>query len=406
MLTVTQIKGIQPAEKPKKYFDGGGLYLLVMPTGARYWRLKYRFQKREKLLSLGTFPSTSLAKARKKRDEARELLDSHPSIDPSSARKALKAAHADTFEEVAAEWLAKHEERLAPRSYQKSKQVLGLLYPRIGRTPVSVIQSQDLLSALRVIESQGKHETTKRCRQTASRVFRYAISIGKATYDPSVGLVDALTSPKVKHRSAIVRPEAVGAMLRTIDSYSGLFAVTACLRLLALLFTRPSELRLASWSEFDLNGGRWVIPAERMKMRAEHVVPLAKQAVEILDDLREFGSGQSYLFVGLRAGKPISENTLNYALRGMGIGPDQHTAHGFRSTASTLLHELGFPPEVIELQLAHAQRNQVAAAYNRSARLAERGEMMQAWADYLDSLRRNEAHKVVPYRAASPTIGQ
>ncbi len=387
MLTQAAIKDLKPTERQYKVSDGGGLYLLVTPKGGQYWRYKYRYQRVEKLLALGTWPRTSLKEARSKRDDARKLLDQN--IDPSAQRQAEKRSRSDTFKAFAEEWLAKQKTRIAPSTYARNNQILGLLYPKLGKRPVSTIQPPELLQALRAIESRGAHETTKRCRQIAGRVFRYAISIGKATQNPAADLAGALTPPTVRHRSAITEPRAFGWLLRTINAYGGEPTTRAALQLLALLFTRPSELRLAQWSEFDLDRGSWVIPAERMKMKREHHVPLSDAAVSILRELREITGDQKLVFPGLRPGRPISENTMNYALRNMGIGPDQHTAHGFRSSASTLLHELAYPPEVIELQLAHAQRNQVAAAYNRSARLGERREMMQKWADYLDGLRKS-----------------
>ncbi len=385
MLTQAAIKAQRPTERQYKVSDSGGLYLLVTPKGGQYWRYKYRYQRVEKLLALGTWSRTSLKEARSKRDDARKLLDQN--IDPSAQRQAEKRSRSDTFQAFAEEWLAKQKTRIAPSTYARNNQILGLLYPKLGKRPVSTIQPPELLQALRVIESRGAHETTKRCRQIAGRVFQYAISIGKATQNPAADLAGALTPPTVRHRSAITEPRAFGGLLRTINAYGGEPTTRAALQLLALLFTRPSELRLAQWSEFDLDRGSWVIPAERMKMKREHHVPLSDAAVSILRELREITGDQKLVFPGLRPGRPISENTMNYALRNMGIGPDQHTAHGFRSSASTLLHEMGYPPEVIELQLAHAQRNQVAAAYNRSARLGEREDMMQQWADYLDGLR-------------------
>ena len=385
MLTQATIKALKPTERQYKVSDSAGLYLLVTPKGGQYWRYKYRYQRVEKLLALGTWPRTSLKDARSKRDDARKLLDQK--IDPSAQRQAEKQSSSDTFRAFADEWLNKQKARLAESTYTRNKQVLELLYPKLGKRPVSTIQPPELLQALRAIESRGAHETAKRCCQIAGRVFRYAISIGKATQNPAADLSGALTPPNVRHRSAITEPRAFGGLLRTIDAYGGEPTTRAALQLLALLFTRPSELRLAQWSEFDLDRASWVIPAGRMKMKREHRVPLSESAVRILRELREITGDQKLVFPGLRPSRPISENTMNYALRNMGIGPDQHTAHGFRSSASTLLHELGYPPEVIELQLAHAQRSQVAAAYNRSARLSEREEMMQNWADYLDGLR-------------------
>ncbi|TDJ27189.1 MAG: DUF4102 domain-containing protein [Gammaproteobacteria bacterium] len=385
MLTQKAIKALKPRQRPYKASDGGGLYLAINPTGSKLWRWKYRVEGREKLLSLGIYPTVSLKVARTRRDEARQLLDQ--GIDPSAVKRAAKGALGDTFATISDEWLLRQRPKLAESTFGKVKQLIGLLLPRIGKRPIAKIQPPDLLLALREIESRGTFEAAKRSRQVAGRVFRYAISIGKAERDPSADLAGALTTSPVKHRSAITEPKAVGALLRTIDGYQGEPGTIAALKLLALLFVRPGELRLAKWSEFDLDAGQWVIPAKRTKMRKEHLVPLAPAAVEILRELHTYSGDGEFVFPSLRPGRAISENTLNYALRNLGISPDQHTCHGFRSTASTLLHELGYPPEVIELQLAHAQRNQVAAAYNRSARLAERKAMMLHWAKYLEGLR-------------------
>ena len=388
MLTQAQIKALKPTERQYKVSDSGGLYLLVTPKGGLYWRYKYRYQGVEKLLALGVWPRISLKKARSARDDARKLLDQD--FDPSAQRQAEKRSKSETFKAFAEEWLAKQKTRLASTTYTRNKQLLGLLYSKLGKRPISTIQPPELLQALRVIESRGTHESAKRCCQIASRVFRYAITVGRATQNPAADLAGALTQPTVRHRSAITEPRDFGALLRTIDAYGGEPSTRAALQLLALLFTRPSELRLAQWSEFDLDAGTWIVPVERMKMRREHLVPLSDQAVSSLRELHEVTGHQELVFPGLRPSRPISENTMNYALRNMGVSPDQHTAHGFRSSASTLLHELGYPPEVIELQLAHAQRNAVAAAYNRSSRLTERREMMQDWANYLDGLRRGD----------------
>jgi integrase len=399
MLTQATIKALKTTERQYKVSDSGGLYMLVTPKEGRYWRYKYRYHGVEKLLAIGVWPRTSLKEARAKRDDARKLLDQ--GIDPSAQRQAEKQSRAETFQAFADEWLAQQRKRLAESTYARNKQTLGLLYPKLGKRPVSTIQPPELLQALRTIESRGAHETAKRCCQIANRVFRYAISSGKSTQNPAADLAGALTSPIVRHRSAITEPRAFGALLRTIDAYRGEPSTRAALQLLALLFTRPSELRLANWSEFDLEASTWVIPAERMKMRREHLVPLSDTAVNILKDLHEITGSQTLVFPGLRPSRPISENTMNYALRNMGISPDQHTAHGFRSSASTLLHELGYPPEVIELQLAHAIRNPVAAAYNRSNRLSERREMMQAWAEYLAGLR--QGNNVVNFNRQGAT---
>lgn len=396
MLTAKALESLKPSAKPYKRADEKGLYVLVTPSGSRLWRFKYRFRGVEKVLALGSYPDTSLKLAREKRDEARRQLAE--GVDPAEARKAAKAAAAarrDTFEAVAEEWMRKGcppqkiDRPLASRTLNKTRQLLEQkLYPKIGSKPIDEIEPPELLKALRAVESEGKRETAKRCRQIASRVFRYAVATGRATRDPAADLEGALEPPPVKHRPALTDPRDVATLMRAIRAYGGQPATRAALEILALTFVRPGELRLAKWREFDLDSATWVIPAERMKMRREHVVPLSEQAVAILRELRPITDRgpDSLVFPSLRPGRPLSDNTLNAALRHLDYDTrTQHCAHGFRSTASTLLHELGWDSDVIECQLAHA-RPGVGGIYNRAHRLAERARMMQAWADYLDGL--------------------
>jgi len=396
-LSAQAVESAQTEQRSYKLFDGGGLYLHVTPKG-RYWRLKYRWGGKEKLLALGVYPDTTLKKAREKRKWARELIDD--GVDPMAQRKAEKAARAggDTFEEVAREWL-KRQTTLA----QGTRNVTlarweRWIFPHIGRTPIDQLEPPDVLKALRRIEAEGKHETAHRMRQRIGQVCRYAIATGRATRDPTGDLRDALSPVPRKNRAAITDPDGLSVLLSAIEGYDGQPATRAALQLLALTFVRPGELRHAEWSEFDLEQALWRVPAGRMKMKREHLVPLSSQAVAILKALWPLTGHRPYMFEGNRRGRPISDNTLTTALRTLGYSGEQMTPHGFRSTASTLLHELGWPPEVIELQLAHAQKSQVAAAYNRSARLDERRRMMQAWADYLDSLR--AGGNVTPIRGA------
>lgn len=396
MLTDKALKALKPRERPYKRADEKGLYVLVTPTGSLLWRLKYRFGGVEKVLALGSYPDTTLRLAREKRDEARRLLAE--GVDPSAARKAEKAARAgaETFRAVAEEWMRKGcppqkiERRLAERTLAKTRQLLEQkLYPKIGDKRADEIEPPDLLKALRAIEAEGKLETAKRCRQIASRVFRYAVATGRATRNPAADLEGVLAPPPVKHRPALTDPRDVATLMRAIRAYGGQPATRAALEILALTFVRPGELRLAKWREFDFEAKLWTIPAERMKMRREHVVPLSEQAVAILRELQPITDRgpDSLVFPSLRPGRPLSENTLNVALRNMDYDTrTQHCAHGFRSTASTLLHELGWDDDVIECQLAH-KRPGVGGIYNRAHRLAERARMMQAWADYLDGLR-------------------
>lgn len=386
-LTDARIRSLKPREKPYKVFDTRGLYLLVYSDGRRGWRFRYRYGGREKLLSMGSYPDTSLKLAREKRDEARSVLATK--TDPSVKRQAQKRAQVNTFEAVAREWLklSNNSEGTIVRAKRRLEM---FVFPYLGKTPIAEITAQELLQLLRRIESQGKHETAHRVRSLCSRVFRYAIIEGRAERDVSADLRGALTTVKVKHLPAITDPKRVGGLLRALDGYEGQPAVMQALRLAPLVFVRPGELRAAEWSEIDLDAAEWRIPAERMKMNETHIVPLSTQAVTILEELSLITGHGRFLFPSLRTSeRPISENTLNAALRRLGYSKEEMTAHGFRTIASTQLNEMGWFPDVIELQLAHAERNKVRAAYNRAERLAERREMMQAWADYLDRLRKN-----------------
>jgi integrase len=396
-LTETRIRATKPAEKPAKLFDGGGLYLLVNPakatdeSGARLWRLKYRIGGREKLLSLGAYPDVPLKLAREGREKARKQLAA--GIDPSSARKAEKAARADTFAAIALEWLDLQRKKMAAATLQKAEWTFkDLINPYIGSRPIGSITAPEILAVLRRIETRGKHETAHRTKQRCSQIFRYAIATGRAERDPTPDLRGALAPVVVTNRAAITTPARIGELLRAIEGYSGQPSTEYALKLAPLLFARPGELRAALWNEFDLDGAEWRIPATRMKMREEHVVPLARQAVELLRELHPLTGPDGYLFPSLTTPtRPISNNTINGALRRLGYARTEMTAHGFRAMASTCLNEQGFAPDVIELQLAHAERDKVRGAYNRAARLPERRKMMQAWADYLDGLRADVA---------------
>lgn len=389
-----RFRAAKPQERPYKLFDGGGLYLLVTPEGGRYWRLKYRFGGRERGLGLGVFIDAAtgeirvpLALARKRREQARQLLAQ--GIDPSARRQSEKIKKLLTFEAVAREWLALQAAKMAPATANKATWLLEwYLFPQIGSTPVSEVTAPTLLEALRKIEKEGKHETAHRAKQLAGRVLRYAVATGRAERDPSHDLRGALAPVPARSRAAITDPAQVGALLRSIDAYVGQPTTACALKLAPLTFVRPGELRAAEWSEIDLENAEWRIPGRRMKMREPHLVPLSRQAVELLSELKLLTGRGRHVFPSLRGrDRPMSENTVNAALRSLGYSGDEQTGHGFRAMASTLLNELGFPPEVIELQLAHAERNKVRAAYNRAQRLAERRKMMQAWASYLDELR-------------------
>ena len=395
-LTAAAIQAAKPREKAYKLFDQGGLFLLVHPNGGRYWRLKYRMHGREKLLALGTFPDVSLAKARARRDDARKLIAD--STDPSVVKQTEKTASAETFKAVALEWLAK--QNLAAATIEKAKWTFEqLLFPELGDRPIRHIKAPELLAALRKLESRGKIETAHRTKQRASQIFRYAIATGRAEHDPAADLRGALAPLEVEHRAAITDPKRVGELLRAIDEYAGQPSTHYALKLAPYVFLRPGELRGAEWSEIDFDNAEWRIPAERMKMREVHIVPLARQAIVVLRDIQPLTGTGRFVFPSLRTNtRPISEGTLNAALRRIGFSKEEMTGHGFRTMASTLLNEQGWHPDLIELQLAHAERNKIRAAYNRAQRLDERRKMMQAWADYLDGLR--TISNVVPIKSA------
>ena len=388
-LTDLALRNAKPAEKPYKLADGGGLHLFITPSGSRLWRLKYRIDGKEKLLSLGPYPTIPLAAAREKREEAKRLLAD--GVDPSAAkretRRVEEAAVGASFRAVAEELLAKMErEGRALRTLEKVRWLLGLTYDDLGARPIDAIRAADILPVLRLVEARGRHETARRLRSTIGVVFRYAMATARAESDPTSALRGALTSPTVTHRAAITEPAALGALLRALDTFDGQPTTRAALLLLPLLFPRPGELRAAEWSEFDLDGAVWTIPAARMKMRRPHRLPLPRQAVEILRGLYPLTGRGRLVFPSVRTVlRPISENTLNAAFRRMGYGKDDVTAHGFRATASTLLNESGqWNADAIERQLAHVDADTVRRAYARGEHWEERVRMMQWWADKLE----------------------
>jgi len=387
MLTDTVIKAAKPQEKPYKLSDRDGLVLLVNPNGSRWWRLRFHFEGKEKMFSLGTYPEVPLKRAREKRDEARRLLAD--GINPSAKRSAEKAAVTDTFEAVGREWFAKQKPNWAPSHSVKILARLEQdLFPWLGPRPVGAIKAAELLSTLRRIEKRGALDTAHRAHQNSGQIFRYAVATGRAERDPSGDLRGALAPAKPNHYPTITDPEKIGVLLRAIDGYSGSQIVRLALKLAPLVFVRPGELRAAEWTEFDLKKQEWRIRAERMKARVQHIVPLSKQGITVLEELKPLTGDTKYLFPSVRTWiKPMSENTVNAALRGLGFSSDELTAHGFRSMASTLLNEQGWHRDAIERQLAHGERDQVRAAYNYAEHLPERRKMMQSWADYLDGLR-------------------
>jgi integrase len=391
------VKNAKAGPRPRKLSDGGGLHVLIQPTGSKLWRLAYRFAGKQKTLALGVYPTVSLEEARRHRDEAKKLLAR--SIDPSVQRKANRHAGKDgTFRVVAEEVIAKlKREGRAHATLSKRRWLLDFAFPAFGDRPVADITARELLALLRQVEGRGHYETAKRLRSTCGMVFRYAIATGRAERDPSMDLRGALTTPQVSHRATIVDPIAIGALLRAIDGFDGQPTTHAALRLAPYVFVRPGELRQAEWAEFDLDGAVWSIPAKKMKMRHAHRVPLARQAVAILRELQQITGGGRWLFPSVRtSARPISENTLNAALRRLGYGTEEMCVHGFRGMASTRLNEMGrWSPDAIERQLAHQEANAVRRAYTHNAEFwSERVVMMQAWADYLDGLR--EGGKVVP----------
>lgn len=390
-LTVTAINAAKPRAKPYKLADGLGLYILIAPTGGRLWRMNYRFLGQQKTLSFGNYPDVSLAKAREKRSAAREALAD--GRDPFEVRKAnvreAKAKLEETFKAIAVEWLSRLElEGRAPATLQKLRWLLDLSYPLIGNRPIADLTALELLEVLRKVEVRGRYETANRLRSTFGTIFRYAIVTGRAQRDVSVDLRGALITPKPTHRAAILDPKALGGLLRAVDAHDGQPAVRIALKLLPHMFPRPGELRLAEWKEFDLEAAVWTIPPEKTKMRRPHKVPLTEQVLEMLAELEPITGGGAYLFPSIRsAERPITDNTLNAALRRLGYGKDEVTAHGFRATASTLLNEMGkWHPDAIERQLAHVESNDVRRAYARGAHWNERVKMMQHWSNYLDGL--------------------
>lgn len=396
-LTDTAIRNLKFLGNVFKRSDEKALYLLVNGAG-KYWRMDYRSAGKRKTLALGVYPDVPLAAARERRDAARRLLAS--GIDPGAAKqqqkRAVTAAGENSFEAVAREWFSKHSPRwVASHSDKIMRRLERDVFPWIGAQPIGAVTAPDLLAALRRIESRGAIETAHRALQNCGQIFRYAVSTGRAERDPSGDLRGALPPAAEKHHASITDTLGVAELLRAISGYQGTLVTKCALQLAPLVFVRPGELRKAEWAEFSLDVAEWRIPAARMKMREQHIVPLSRRAVVILRDLHALTGSGRYVFPGARTnGRPMSENTVNAALRRLGYAKDQMTGHGFRSMASTLLHEQGWNHQAIERQLAHAERNAVSAAYNFAEHLPERRKMMQAWADYLDGL--NAGANVIP----------
>ncbi len=392
-LADVRCKTAKGLEKPYKLADGGGLYLLVKPNGGRYWRLDYRHLGRRKTLAFGMYPATSLAEAREKRAQAKKLLEQ--GIDPSEQRKSdrrdAQIAALHTFKALADEYIAKLEkEGRAPTTIGKKRWLRDLVNGELGSRPIGDVSAQEVLGALRRIEARGLHETAGRARALVGAVSRYAVATGRSSRDPTQALRGALITPKVTHRATIIEPTAIGELMRAIDSYRGVPQVEASLKLLPLVFVRPGELRGAEWVEFDLDAATWSISAGRMKTRRSHRVPLSRQALDIVRSLHALTGDGPFLFPSVRSRQRyMSENTINAALRRIGYGEDQITAHGFRAMAATRLNEMvRWHPDVIERALAHQEPSAVRRAYTSGVEYwPERVEMMQVWADYLDTLR-------------------
>jgi integrase len=384
------VRTAKPGSKAARLFDGGGLYLEVTPAGGKLWRLKYRYGGKEKLLALGKYPDVSLKDARERRDDARKLLAND--VDPALNRKQQKAAKAEragnSFEVVAREWIAKNTPTWAASHTNKIVRRLEMyVFPWLGGRPIAEITAPELLSMARRVEGKGALETAHRVLQNCGQVFRYAVATGRAERDPTGDLRGALQPVKSVHMAATTEPQKVAELLRTFDTYQGTLTVRCALQLAPLVFVRPGELRAAEWKDIDLDGAEWRFTAS--KTQTAHIVPLSAQAVAILREVKPLTGEGRYVFPSARTGeRPMSDNAVLAAMRRLGIAKDEMSGHGFRAMARTILDEvLGFRPDLIEHQLAHAVRDPNGRAYNRTAHLPERRKMMQAWADYLDKLK-------------------
>lgn len=391
-LSDTTIRGLKPRERPYKVSDFGGLFVSVKPTGSRLWHFKYRIAGKEKLLSLGIYPDVTLSQARAGRDAARAQLAN--GVDPGQAKHDRKLKdqelRGETFERHAAAYVSKaRREGRAPSTLTKMKWLLDMAIASFGNKPVSGITPPMVLACLRKVENRGNHETARKLNSSIGAVFRFAIANGAAESDPTYSLRGALVRPTVTPRAAITDANALGGLMRAIDGFHGQTTTRIALNLLAILAQRPGELRLAKWIEFDLQEKLWSIPAERMKMRRPHRVPLPVQAIALLEQLKPLTGSGNLLFPSLVSStRPMSENTMNTALRRMGIGADEMTSHGFRATFSTLANESGlWNPDAIERALAHIEGNQVRRAYARGQHWDERVRMADWWAGFLEAVR-------------------
>ena len=391
MLTDTTCKTSKPRDKSFKLSDEKGMYLEVMPNGSKYWRLKYRIAGKEKRLALGVYPEVSLAEARGKRDDARKLIaaGNDPSAAKQEDKRTAKIAAANSFEAITREWLEHIRHKWSDGHYTYTlRRYEAYVFPEIGNAPITEINAPALVAMARKIEAKGTIETTHKVLNSCGQVFRYAVASGRCERNPVTDLKGAIKArPTPKHMNALSEKD-LPDLLRKMDAYAsdngGELQTQYALQLLALTFVRTSELREATWDEFDLDKAEWRIPGERMKMKAPHVVPLSSQALEVVKNLKALNGGYRFVFPGVNPARPMSKNTVLFALYRMGYR-GRMTGHGFRAVASTILNEMGFNADVIERQLAHAERNKVRAAYHRAEYLPQRREMMQQWANYLDS---------------------
>ena len=404
-LTDVAIRNAKPREKPYKVGDTLGLFLLVQPSGGKLWRVKYRIDGKEKKLAIGIYPQVGLAEARRRRDAARELVAAgkDPGREKQREKVRSRIQAETTFDAIAAEFCQKRrrdgQKAWAVSTATRSEYLLSLLKGSIGKLPITDIEPADVLIAVRKIERKGQLESARRTLQLAGAVFRYAVATARLPSDPTRDLRGALTAPTVTHYGAIIDPARVGELLRAIDGYEGQPITKLAMQLAPHVFVRPGELRHAEWSEFDFEGALWTIPAGKTKMRKDHLVPLSRQSIAILEDLRTLTGPHGYVFPSLRSRKrPMSDNTINAGLRRLGYSTDEMTAHGFRAMASTLLNESGkWHPDAIERALAHGDSDRVRAAYHRGAHWKERVAMAQWWSDHLDQLRKGA--EIVPIKA-------
>ena len=393
-LTDTALRAVKPSGKTQKLFDGNGLYLLVTPKGAKSWRFKYYFQGREKLLSLGPYPLVPLKEARERVTAARKVLEG--GTDPSAQRQREKQQAQVTFELVALEWHEKQTAKWTPKYAEATmNRMKRNLFPAIGSRPVNEVSAPEILAILRKVEARGIIGTAHALKYICSCVMRYAIATGRAERDPAADLRGALTPHVKKHRPALTAPESVGRLMHAIYNYQGSLVVKSALQLMAFTFCRTGEIRFAEWKEFDFEDKLWRIPGERMKMNRDHLVPLSKQAIAVLEKLRAYSGSGQYVFPSYTSElKPFGGTALQRAIHLMGFEKGEMCPHGFRSMASTLLNELGFNADWIERQLAHVPHEQVRGIYNRAEYLPERRKMLQKWCDYLDTLRKKARQEI------------